>query len=114
VRLRRFDLFVHIIDRTPTNTVLDAIKLEHWMLEDDLLYKRVAETREVDSILHFCQFIAAVTEEDKILPVKLPAKHITFYRNVLLRLIEAGELPATAKEQFNDTFGSDYLKAIAC
>ncbi|HEY5297119.1 MAG TPA: hypothetical protein VIK59_04275 [Verrucomicrobiae bacterium] len=38
---------------------------------------------------------------------------MAFYREVVVRLIEAGELPSKAKSQFDRTFSAGFLKALA-
>jgi len=42
-----------------------------------------------------------------------PLQHMAFYREVVVRLIEAGELPSKAKSQFDRTFSAGFLKALA-
>jgi hypothetical protein len=111
---RRFDSFAHTLDNLPVQSMLGAIKLEYWMLENDLLYKRVSETKDVDSIRHFCQFIIAVIEGDTILPRQSPARHVAFYRETVLRLIRAGELPDGALKQFDHVYSPDISQRMAC
>jgi hypothetical protein len=77
-----------------------------------LLYKRVAD-KDVASIFSLCEFIKAVVDEDNILTFDLPKTHTAFYRKTLMRLIEAGELPAVAQEQFDRTFSSDSVNSLA-
>ncbi|MGH7991463.1 MAG: hypothetical protein ACREDS_14905, partial [Limisphaerales bacterium] len=40
----------------------------------------------------------------------LPAQHIASYRKIVNGLVEAGELPLNANEQFDMTFLSGFLK----
>jgi len=107
-----FETFVEMINGIPAAGILKAIELEHGMLEDDLLHKRIPETLEVNSILCFCQFIKAVRAEGNTNPVVLPTDHIAFYRKVVTRLIEAGKLPLEAKRQFDLKFSPSFLKAL--
>jgi hypothetical protein len=108
-----FATFAKIIDSFPAGEILKAIELEHLMLEENLLYKRVVETEDTDSILFFCQFVNAVVDEDNILFVELPVAHVTFYRKTLRRLIDAGELGADAMKKFDLTFSSEFARAFA-
>jgi hypothetical protein len=108
-----FESFKRMIERIPPKAVFKAIELEHEMLEDDLLYKRVAETRDIVSILIFCKFINAAAQKDNIIPVTLPTKEVVFYRAVVKRLIRIGKLPAAAREQFDITFTPDFQKTLA-
>jgi hypothetical protein len=108
-----FESFKRMMEHIPPKAMVKAIELEHEMLEDDLLYKRVAETRDIFSILSFCKFINAVAQKDNILPVALPARQVAFYRAVVNQLIRGGELPFDAKEQFDFTFCSGFLRSLA-
>jgi hypothetical protein len=108
-----FDAFKRMIDKVPAKVIRKAIKTEHLLLEDDLLYKRIPETREVDSILSFCPFIKAAAENDIISPMLLPARHFACYRKIVKRLIRANELSAKAMEQFELTFSSGSAKRVA-
>lgn len=101
-----------MIDDIPAEGILKVIELERQMLKDDLLYKRVSD-EEVASIFSFCEFIKSVTEEDDMIPVELPGNQIVCFRKIVMRLVEAGELPARAKEQFDLTFPSGFLKVLA-
>jgi hypothetical protein len=110
---RRFDLFANMLDHVPVKAILAAIKLEHWMIEDDMLYKRVPETKDVNSILYFCQFIIAVIEGETILPRRSLARHVAFYREIVLRLIKTGQLPDESIEQFDHAYSQD-THSLAC
>ncbi len=102
-----------MIDELPAGGILKAVELERQMLKNDLLYKRVSD-EDVASIFNFCEFLKAVAEADEIVPIKLPPHHTAFYRKTVGRLIEAGELPAVAKEQFDLTFSPGFLEVLAC
>jgi hypothetical protein len=109
-----FDSFSEMINGLPASVLLKAIELEHRMLEEDLLYKRIPESAEVDSVLSFCEFIAAVSNQDDFCPViKLSLEHIAFYRGVIIRLIEADKIPVEAKAQFDLAFSLDFIKALS-
>jgi hypothetical protein len=99
-----FKLFVQMIGDIPDAEILKAVELEQGMLESHLMYKSILETPEVNSILCFCQFIGAATDDDGFIPVELPAKHIAFYQTVVMRLVESGQMPSQIKEKFDFTF----------
>jgi hypothetical protein len=107
-----FESFAKMINSIPAEGILNAVELERQMLKDDLLYKKVSD-EDVASIFSFCEFLKAVTEEDDLIPIELPPSHMAFYRKTVRRLIEAGELPVAAKEHFDRTFSSGFLKALA-
>jgi hypothetical protein len=110
---RLFGSFSSMIASIPVSGIPGALELEYRMLEDDLMYKRISDTEEVVSVLSFCRFIRAVADGSNILPVELPNDHVVFYREVVIRLVEAGELPANAIEQFSRTFPSGFLKILS-
>jgi hypothetical protein len=105
-----FEAFAEMIEGIPAEDILKAIERERLMLKDDLLYKRVSD-EEVASIFSFCEFIKSVTEEDNLIPIELPGNQIACFRKIVTRLVEAGELPVRAKEQFDLTFSPGLLKA---
>jgi hypothetical protein len=109
-----FDSFSEMVNGLPASVLLKAIKLQHRMFEEDLLYKRVPESPEVDSVLNFCQFITAVSNQDDFCPViRLSLEHFAFYRGIVIRLIEADKIPVEAKAQFDLAFSLDFLKALS-
>jgi hypothetical protein len=103
MKTKLFEAFAEMIDDLPPKGMLTAIELERQMLKDDLMYKRVSD-EEVASIFSFCEFIKAITEEDIMIPVELPENQIACFRKIVRRLVEAGELPGRAQEQFDLTF----------
>jgi hypothetical protein len=108
-----FQSFAEMLNGLPAAVIRKAMDLENRMLEKDLLYKRVPETDEVISILSFCQFIKAAAAGDNISSAESSPDHVAIYRKVVKRLIEAGELPTDAAGQFDFTFSSRSLNALA-
>jgi hypothetical protein len=111
-----FESFAERIDSLSEKRILTAIEMEHVLMEEDLLRKNIspAEIDDADSILHFCQFIKAVAEEDNILPVVAPMDHILFYRKILMRLIKTHQLPESIQRKFDLTFSASFSKSLAC
>ena len=101
-----------MMDGVPAKEILKAAELERQALKNDSLYKRVLD-KDVASIFSFCEFMKAVVDEDNILTFDLPKTHTSFYRKTVMRLIEAGELPRVAQEQFDRTFSSNSINALA-
>jgi hypothetical protein len=109
-----FESFSKMIDQTPARGVLLAIELQRQMIEDDLSSKRSLILKEAASILDFCGFIeVARAGLNTFLTCAVPADHVVFYRKIVGRLIEAGELPSYAKKQFDAAFSENFLKALA-
>ena len=112
-RKRMFNLFTETLDGMPPPAVRHFIGRIHATFEDALLYKRIDETRDVLSILCFCQFMSSVFENDVLFPISgLPIEHVAFYRKVVTRLIEANELSAEAQVKFDAVFSSGFLKSL--
>lgn len=109
-----FEIFAETIDGMPPQAALNFLKRMHQNLEDALLYKRIEETPEVESILCFCQFMNTVMEDEIIFPIDgLPIKHVAFYGKMVVRLIEAEEIPAIVKSKFEAAFSEGFLKSLA-
>jgi hypothetical protein len=109
-----FDSFAGMIDSLPDKRILTAVELEHLMLVEDLLRKRILPNEEADSILHFCQFVKAASEEDNILPVQFPADHLSLYQKILIRLVRAGQLPDEVQAYFDLISSPSSSKSLAC
>jgi hypothetical protein len=101
-----FEAFVGRLEVMATPKLLEAIKAQHETLENDILYKRVAETTETDSVLSFCQFIDSALNSGSFFPIKLPVNHLAFYLRTVRRLVETGALPGATLKQFDLVFSS--------
>ncbi len=109
-----FEIFAETLDGMPPPAALNFLKRIHQNIEDALLYKRLDDTLEVNSVLSFCQFMNLVMEEEMIFPIDgLPTRHVAFYGKTVLRLIEAGEIPRTAKKKFDAAFSATFLRNLA-
>jgi hypothetical protein len=108
-----FESFAGMISSIPAKGIPRAVELEGRMLEDDLEHKRTSPTEDVTSILMFNLFIKTTLQQVPMLPVMVSADHVGLYRKVVIELIEAGELPQEAKEQFETTFSSIFSHALA-
>lgn len=104
----RFDLFRAFADTVaslPPRAVIRTLDLQARMLQDDLIMKRPVPPNQTQSVISFCLFIAAAKIGGPA-PVAdvLPLEHLAFYRQTVWRLIDAGELPSIAGEQFDCSF----------
>jgi hypothetical protein len=113
MKTRRFELFEEMVGSLPVKGVLRAIELEARMVKDDLACRRDLLFVDAVSILNFGHFLHAVKTGGPFFHGTLPGEHMLFYHEVVKRLVDAGELPYTAKEQFDEVFLSDFLKRIA-
>src|SRR5271155_1147770 len=99
-----FEAFVSMIESLPTNAILLVAELQGQMIKDDLSQRRVLPMEEAVSVLNFCRFLHAVACGSGIFPTVMPLQHLASYRKTVNRLMEAGELPLNAGEQFDRTF----------
>jgi hypothetical protein len=93
-----------MIDEMPMPGIFGTLELERQMIEEDLAQNREMPIEEAHSILSFCQFMAAAKQGSQILPVTLPIQHVSFYREIVRRLVETELLPLNTNEQFENTF----------
>jgi len=102
-----FTRFRRTIANLPAEAVINALDLECKMLEDDLAHQRLAQSEDAGSILCFRQFLRMAKFDEAMRCVKpLPLSHVEFYKETIIRLVQANELPKSALEQFDYTFHS--------
>ena len=100
-----FGVFSRMISSMPPQGVLKALALECKMLEDDWERQRSGLPDEAVSILCFYEFTRMVKMNNVIrCSTHLPPNHIEFYKETIVRLIEAGELPGSAMRDFDYAF----------
>jgi hypothetical protein len=87
----------------PAKKILKTIETERQMLKDDLLQRRVEE-KDLATISSFCEFVKAASIGEIITTIELPPNYRMNCMKIILRLIEAGELPISSQERFNLTF----------
>jgi len=101
-----FDKFADMIEKLPAKAVLKAVRLERQMLESDMAQKRTLPMLEARSIVAFSNFL----ENSSIPPnghkIVIPIQHLGLYRNTVRRLVEDGDLPFEAGENFEAAFGA--------
>lgn len=100
-----FSIFSKTIGNLPATAILKALDAECRMLEDDLKNHRLNVTEDILSILCFRGFVQMV-KKDVVLhcSTNLPPEHIEFFKETVIRLIQAGELPSSAMNDFDCTF----------
>jgi hypothetical protein len=100
---RLYDTFRELLETLPVKAIIRAADAERRMVEDDLEKKRTPVDEESLSVLEFCNFlIDAAHGWRSSLPI-WPSEHCAFYRRVVQRLVEAGELPPNIAEQIENT-----------
>lgn len=105
--LEIFASFTRTITKLPAEAVIKALDLECKMLEDDLDHQRISSSEDASSILCFRQFVRMAKFGGPTRRTKaLSPDHIEFYKETILRLVQANELPESAMEQFGNTFHS--------
>jgi hypothetical protein len=106
--LRIFEVFASVIARLPPQAVLKAIDLECNMLESDAKDRRLPLPADAFSLFYFREFVCSV-KLGKVMrgPRPLPSDHVQFFRETIMRLVQANELPPAAMEQFDSVFPCD-------
>jgi len=107
-----FETFCEMLESIPIKAVVRAADAERKMVEDDLKKNRTMPDLYVDSVLGFCNFLtSAVTGIHVALPV-FPVEHCAFYRKIVQRLVDAGELPAEIVGEFERIFSRALSMAL--
>jgi hypothetical protein len=101
-----FESFADMIEFIPPGAIVDTLERESHMLIEDLRCNRPVPKDEADSILIFCRFVDVLRRglPISIMDAALPASHLEFYRKTIDRLVQAGELPAAAPDEFDRCF----------
>ena len=103
-----FSIFSRMIGNIPAPAILKALDAECRMLEDDFKHFRlnaINATEDALSILCFRGFVQMAKSESILRCSKqLPLEHVEFYRETTNRLIEVGELPSSAIDEFDYAF----------
>jgi hypothetical protein len=100
-----FGTFSKMVSNLPAQAVLNAVELEGKMLEDDIEQHRFKMDGDAFSILSFRQFVQMAGTGNVVRCAKpLPPDHVEFYKETIVRLVQAGELPKAAMDQFDYAF----------
>jgi hypothetical protein len=107
-----FESFCELLETLPAGEILKTTAAERQRLEDDLARKRVVCRAEARSVASFCEFVAAAVSGAHYSCPDLPVEHCAYYRKVVQRLVEAAELPASARNDFEVNFSQALFKAL--
>ena len=89
----------------PPETILLALDAECKMLRGDVESQQLSASGDVFSILSFRQFVQMAKAGQVVRCAKpLPPDHIEFYKETIVRLVQARELPAESMSQFDFAF----------
>lgn len=100
-----FSVFSKTVTNLPKEAIIRALDLQCQMLKNDLELGRVRPDEDTSSILHFGQFIETIKNGKAISGARyLPPDHLEFYKETMVRLIQANELPESAMQQFANAF----------
>jgi hypothetical protein len=102
---RLFELFAKMVTGLPASAISKALDLECEMLEDDLERYRLTFPEDTRAILGFRQFVQRVKSGQPMDCLKpFSADFIEFFKETIVRLLQAGELPSSAMDRFDDIF----------
>jgi hypothetical protein len=103
--MRIFSVFSRMISNLPAQAILKALEAECKMLQDDFENYRIGLSEDALSILCFGQFVKMIKTDSMMrCSSHLPPDHAEFYKETIIRLIHAGELPDSAMDQFDHAF----------
>ncbi|HEY1788981.1 MAG TPA: hypothetical protein VGJ73_12535 [Verrucomicrobiae bacterium] len=75
------------------------------MLNDDYVHHRIDLPEDAFSIFSFRQFLSLAKYGETMRCLRpLPPDHVEFYKTIIVRLIQANLLPASAIDMFDRTF----------
>jgi len=107
-----FESFIETANHLPAKAIKSALDRESRMVETDLIHDRAAYWMDGFSIMIFHRFIEAVRIHDKLVAVVLPPEHVSAYRELVKKLVRAGELPYNAIRDFDDAFLSQAMETL--
>jgi len=110
---RLFEAFCEMLDRVPAKAIVRAAEAERRMVEDDIAAKRTEADRDATSVLTFCNFLINAARGIQCAFPLWPIEHCAYYRKVVQRLVEAGELPEGIKVKFDISFSQALVRALA-
>ena len=102
-----FDTFAKTIETLSAEAILEALELESRLLEFDPENYRLYLPADAYSIFCFRQFVRAAKCGEAMPNCKpLPSDHLKFYKQTLVSLVQANELPRSILEQFDTVFAT--------
>ena len=102
-----------MIDSLPPEAVLKAAVMELRTLNEELAWGRTVPNEDTTFIRSFCRFLESATHGRLVLSRTMPMEHWTFYERTVERLVEAGELPLKAKEDFEAANNAAFFRIMA-
>ena len=90
-----------MMDRLPPPAIIKAAAVERRILEEALAMGREEPLGEVASVLTFCRFLELANGGRMTIFPDVPDEHRPSYAKIVHKLVEAGELPAAAKDRFD-------------
>jgi hypothetical protein len=105
MKMAIFRIFSKTIDSLPAQAILKALEAECQMLLDDFARYGRELTDDGLSILSFAEYVHMI-QAGAIMRCStyLPPDHVDFYKETIVRLVQAGELPAMAVDEFDFAF----------
>jgi hypothetical protein len=99
---RSFTIFTNVFSKLEPKAFLNALEFHAKMLQNS---PQLSEQPDTISISCFRQFMRMIKlGEPMTCMMPLPKEHVEFYRAMVVRLIQANELPETATNEFDRIF----------
>lgn len=94
-----------MITELPAQCIVKALDMECQMLRNDVENNRLPLPADAFSIFYFTEFVHAAKLGRILTSCRpLPPEHIEFFKEIVSRLVQAGELPQVAINQFDRVF----------
>ncbi|HTV38998.1 MAG TPA: hypothetical protein VMF08_00370 [Candidatus Sulfotelmatobacter sp.] len=108
MQVRVFEVFARMISNLPAQCVLKALDIECQMLKNDVENNRLPLPEDAFSLFYFREFLQAAKQgRTTACSGPVPPDHIEFFKETIVRLVQANELPRNAMEQFDRVFVND-------
>jgi hypothetical protein len=109
-----FGPFVKMVEKLPAKAIIPGLELECRMVRNDLECNRYSLTAEAQSLLYFREFVQSAKFGGTMHFVSpFPPEEVEFYRNILVRLVEANELAPETLKKFDRICSSVDLSLAA-
>jgi hypothetical protein len=108
MRVQIFEIFARTIANLRVQCILKALDLECQMLKSDVESKRLPLPEDASSIFYFREFVNTVKLGRALKRGRLlPPDHAEFFKETIVRLVQANELPQAAMDKFDFAFAND-------
>ncbi len=108
MRIQILEMFARTVTALPAECIVKVLDLQCRMLKDDAANNRLPLPADAFSIFYFTEFVHAAKAGQTLNSHRLlPPDHLEFFKETIVRLVQANQLPQSAMAQFDHAFMSD-------